>query len=24
MSASIWHNFHTGQPVSRSLIAYDH
>jgi hypothetical protein len=24
MSAAIWHNFHTGQPVSRSLIAYDH
>jgi hypothetical protein len=24
MSASIWHNFHTGAPVTRSLIAYDH
>ena len=24
MSAAIWHNFHTGQPISRSLIAYDH
>jgi hypothetical protein len=24
MSAAIWHNFHTGQTVSRSLIAYDH
>lgn len=24
MSAAIWHNFHTGQPVSRSLTAYDH
>jgi hypothetical protein len=24
MSASIWPNFHTGQPASRSLIAYDH
>ncbi len=24
MSAGIWHNFHTGQPISRSLIAYDH
>jgi hypothetical protein len=24
MSAAIWHNFHTGQSVSRSLIAYDH
>jgi hypothetical protein len=24
MAAAIWHNFHTGQPVSRSLIAYDH
>jgi hypothetical protein len=24
MSAAIWHNFHTGQPITRSLIAYDH
>jgi hypothetical protein len=24
MSAAIWHNFHTGAPVTRSLIAYDH
>lgn len=24
MSASIWHNFHTDQLISRSLIAYDH
>lgn len=24
MAAGIWHNFHTGQPTSRSLIAYDH
>ncbi|GAA4084237.1 IS982 family transposase [Actinomadura miaoliensis] len=24
MTAAIWHNHHTGQPVTRSLIAYDH
>lgn len=24
MTATIWHNWHTGQPVMRSLIAYDH
>ena len=24
MAAAIWHNFHTGQEVSRSLTAYDH
>ena len=24
MTAAIWHNWHTGQPVMRSLIAYDH
>ncbi|MEU9829342.1 hypothetical protein AB0D81_29910 [Micromonospora chersina] len=24
MTAAIWHNWHTGQPVLRSLIAYDH
>jgi hypothetical protein len=24
LTAAIWHNFHTGQPISRSLIAYDH
>ena len=24
MAAAIWHNHHTGQPVTRSLIAYDH
>ena len=24
MAAAIWHNFRTGQPVSRSLTAYDH
>jgi hypothetical protein len=24
LSAAIWHNFHTGQPINRSLIAYDH
>ncbi len=24
MTAAIWHNDHTGQPIRRSLIAYDH
>lgn len=24
MTAAIWHNFHTGQPITRPLIAYDH
>jgi Transposase DDE domain len=24
LTAAIWHNGHTGQPVMRSLIAYDH
>lgn len=24
LTAAIWHNHHTGQPVMRSLIAYDH
>lgn len=24
MTAAIWHNRTTGQPVTRSLIAYDH
>jgi len=24
MAAAIWHNFQTGQPISRSLTAYDH
>ena len=24
MAAAIWHNNHTGAPVTRSLIAYDH
>lgn len=24
MTAAIWHNFHTSQPISRSLTAYDH
>ena len=24
LTATIWHNDHTGQPVKRSLIAYDH
>ena len=24
MTAAIWHNLHTSQPVSRSPIAYDH
>jgi hypothetical protein len=24
MAAAIWHNNKTGQPVTRSLIAYDH
>ncbi len=24
LTAAIWHNDHTGQPVKRSLIAYDH
>jgi hypothetical protein len=24
LAAAIWHNFHSGQPVSRSLTAYDH
>jgi hypothetical protein len=23
MAAAIWHNHKTGQPVTRSLIAYD-
>ena len=24
LTAAIWHNHHTGQPVARSLVAYDH
>src|SRR5919199_299077 len=24
LTAAIWHNDHTGQPVRRSLVAYDH
>jgi Transposase DDE domain len=24
LTASIWHNWHTGQPITRLLIAYDH
>jgi hypothetical protein len=24
LTAAIWHNDHTGQPIPRSLIAYDH
>jgi hypothetical protein len=24
LTAAIWHNDKTGQPVKRSLIAYDH
>lgn len=24
LAAALWHNFQTGQPVSRSLTAYDH
>jgi hypothetical protein len=24
LTAAIWHNWHTGQPVLRSLTAYDH
>jgi hypothetical protein len=24
LTACIWHNWHTGQPIMRSLIAYDH
>ncbi|MEV6321631.1 IS982 family transposase, partial [Nocardia sp. NPDC051787] len=24
MAAAIWHNHTTGQPITRSLIAYDH
>lgn len=24
MTAANWHNHHTGQPVMRSLTAYDH
>lgn len=24
LTAAIWHNDHTGQPVKRSLTAYDH
>jgi len=24
LTAAIWHNWRTGQPIMRSLIAYDH
>jgi hypothetical protein len=24
LTAAIWHNDHTGHPVKRSLVAYDH
>ena len=24
LTAAIWHNWHTGQPIMRSLVAYDH
>jgi len=24
LTAALWHNHHTGQPIARSLLAYDH
>jgi hypothetical protein len=24
LTAAIWHNDHTGQPIKRSLLAFDH
>ena len=24
MAAAIWHNHHTGAPITKSLIAFDH
>jgi len=24
LTTAIWHNDHTGQPIRRSLLAYDH
>ena len=24
LTTAIWHNDHTGQPIKRSLLAYDH
>ena len=24
LTTAIWHNDHTGQPIKRSLVAYDH
>jgi hypothetical protein len=24
LTAAIWHNWNTGQPIMRSLTAYDH
>ncbi|MFN0282077.1 MAG: IS982 family transposase, partial [Kineosporiaceae bacterium] len=24
LTAAIWHNDHTGRPIKRSLLAYDH
>ena len=24
LAAALWHNNHTGAPITRSLIAYDH
>ena len=24
LTAAVWHNDHTGQPIRRSLLAYDH
>lgn len=24
LATAIWHNHHTGQPITRSLTAYDH
>jgi hypothetical protein len=24
LTAAVWHNHNTGQPVIRSLVAYDH
>ncbi|MEW9556416.1 hypothetical protein [Nonomuraea sp. NPDC050783] len=24
LTAALWRNRHTGQPITRSLIAYDH
>jgi hypothetical protein len=24
LTAALWHHHHTGQPIARSLLAYDH